>query len=198
MSKSVLITVISIVVIIYAFGVWVDYDYERRIGAFMNNAVDMNTPGRMLEQLDKAEAGMRAEGLVETDYGALIFKKEDNSMRFQYQHIDSIRERINAVQTWLDQNYNNNTGTTETLGDVYEEKMTNLRNFIKEDVRSDWIAKRAWTIKHYPWYYIVTFGSAGQTRSGGITTLIVAFLLFFFLYPKLMEKREGYRPPEQF
>lgn len=134
------------------FGVYeyyVYYQYEKTIGSYMDNAVDMIAPEGMLQQIQSARQGMIDAGLTENDYGAIWFKKPDNSMKFQYQHIDAIIERINAVIDWKTK-ISGNSSSVETLGDVYETKMTNLRKYITEGgYRSDWIAKDAWYIKNH-------------------------------------------------
>jgi len=125
---------ILIIVLVFLLGVgfgvyqyYVSYQYERDIGSYMSNAVDMVAPEGMLEQVQLAKQGMIDSGLTEDDYGALIFKKPDNSMKFQYQHIDGVIERINSVIYWKEKIYSNESQNIETLGDVYEQKMTNLR-----------------------------------------------------------------------
>ena len=132
----------------------VGYSYEKKIGSYMENAYNMNTPSRMKEQLLLAEQGMKNEGLTPEMYGAWIFKKPDNSMSYQYQHLDSIIERVDVVQKWYDEVYGNDSKSSETLGDVYEQKMDNLRQFIMEDTRSDWIAKDTWYINNHFFYYL--------------------------------------------
>ena len=97
---------------------------------------------------------MEKVGLESSDYGALIFKKPSNSMRFQYEHLDGIIERVRAVEEWRLTTYGEGSVTTESLGDVYESKMDNLRDFINEEGRSDWIAKDAWYIKHHVILYL--------------------------------------------
>ena len=39
--------------------------------------------------------------------------------------------------------------------DVYEQKMDNLREFLKEGGRADWIAKNAWYIKNHLIVYLL-------------------------------------------
>jgi hypothetical protein len=78
-------------------------------------------------------------------------------MAFRYEHLDGIIERVTAVEEWYSDVYEN-SGSAETMGDVYEQKMDNLRGFIMEDQRSDWIAKDAWFIeKHFIWYVTSPF-----------------------------------------
>jgi hypothetical protein len=123
----------------------------------MENAYNMNTPDKMLSQLNMAKQGMISEGLTEDLYSAWIFKKPDNSMTMQYQHLDSIIERVESVQSWYNEVYKTNSTSSETLGDVYEQKMDNLREFIMEDGRSDYIAKDAWMIHKYFFYYMPVY-----------------------------------------
>jgi hypothetical protein len=148
--------VLFIVLIIFGvYNYFVSYQYDKQIGSYMSNAIDMIAPEGMLQQVQLAKQGMIDAGLTENDYAAVWFKKPDNSMKFQYQHIDAIIERIQAVEDWKTKIAGNNT-QIETLGDVYETKMTNLRNYINEGgVRSDWIAKDTWYIKNH---IVVYFG----------------------------------------
>ncbi len=154
-GKQILFSLILFGLISFScYQYYVDYKYETIIGSYMLNAKDMNTPDKMLEQLQMARQGMINAGLTDNDYGVFIFKKPDNSMKFQYSHIDSIIERVEAVQQWKESTYGSDSVATENMGDVYEAKMTNLRNFIMEDTRSDWIAKDAWYVKYHFILYI--------------------------------------------
>lgn len=169
----------------YAY--YVNYQYEKVIGSYMENAKDMNTPLRMIEQLELAKQGMRNEGLKETDYGALIFKKPDNSMKFQYQHIDSIIDRAKAVESWYNEVYEK-AGQAEILGDVYEQKMDNLREFIMEETRSDWIAKNCWYIKnHIVMYFGTLIGLTTFLIIGGF----IIWIVFRYINPKEKAQEEG-------
>ena len=181
--------------VLWGYSIFANWQYEQKIGSYMDNAYDMNTPSRMLEQLQNAKLGMVNEGLSPEMYGAIIFKKPSNRMDFQYQHIDSIKERVEAVQTWYQETYLSDNQLTETLGDVYEQKMTNLRQFIMEDVRSDWIAKNTWFIHHHPIIYIINFGSMGDTQKSdsGNTNLIILIGAIFGVY-YYFKKRKGLPP----
>jgi len=175
-SSTILMIVSAIllvmVIVIGVYGYFVNYQYENKIGAYMDNAKDMNTPSRMIEQLQLAKQGMIDAGLTENDYGAMWFKKPDNSMTFQYQHLDSIIERARAVEEWRQKTYGNDSSTqTESLGDVYESKMTNLRNFIMETTRSDWIAKNAWYVKYYKVLYF----------EGEIILVLIALIIILII-----------------
>lgn len=160
------------------YGYYISYQYDKEIGSYMENAVDMIAPEGMLEQVELAKQGMINAGLNEEDYGAWIFKKPSNSMKFQYQHIEGIIERIKAVQDWKNKMALNGT-QIETLGDVYEQKMTNLRNYIKEGgIRSDWIAKDTWYLKYH--FVYAKFGGWISVSLGFLS--LACFLLAGGLY----------------
>lgn len=134
--------------------IMVNYEYETKVGAYFDNARDCITPDCMLQQLQTGRTAITLLGLTDNDYGAYIFKRADNSMQFQYIHIDSIIERVNAVVDWKNKIYSNQTQAVETMKDVYNEKMDNLRLYIHaESYRSDWIAKNAWYVKYHLYLY---------------------------------------------
>jgi len=172
---AILLTIAIIALIGLAIGhYYISYQYEKVIGGYMDNAYDMNTPDKMLEQLQLAKQGMIDEGLTEDMYGAWIFKKPSNRMDMQYKHLDSIIERVKAVDTWYNETYKEGSTNTETLGDVYEQKMDNLREFIMEDVRSDWIAKDTWYINnHFFWYLPILFVYSFLIILGAICIILI-------------------------
>jgi hypothetical protein len=133
-------------------GVYVNYQYENKIGAYFDNALDCITPDCILIQLDDGYNAIKDSGLTKDDYGAWIFKKPSNKMEFQFQHLDAVIERAKSVQDWKEKVYANGT-QAETMQDVYTQKMDNLRKYITgEGSRSDWIAKDAWYLKyHFFW-----------------------------------------------
>jgi ABC-type protease/lipase transport system fused ATPase/permease subunit len=45
------------------------------------------------------------------------------------------------------------------MGDVYEQKMDNLREFLKENGRADWISNNAWLVKYHLIFYLLDFFS---------------------------------------
>lgn len=145
------------------YGYVIGYQYESKIGSYFDNARDSITPEVMLEQLQNGRQAMVSEGLTEDLYGAWIFKKPDNSMKFQYQHLDGIIERVKAVQQWKTKMYANDSINSETMKDVYNEKMDNLRNYISGETsdsivgtRSDWISKDTWWLKNH--FFLDIFG----------------------------------------
>ena len=157
------------------YGVIINYHYEKEIGAYFDNSEDCITPNCILTQLKLGYEAINNSGLTENDYGAWIFKKPDNSMKFQYQHLDAIIERAEAVQNWVDKVYANNT-QGETMKDVYTEKMDNLRKYITQEYsRSDWIAKNSWYFKYHFFYTILAFWVKLF-----LGTLIVICVIFYF------------------
>jgi len=146
----------------FVFDYFIDYNYEKQIGSYMENAKNTITPEAFKEQLILFKQATKDAGLTEQDYGALWFKKPDNSMVFQYQHIDSIIGRADAMIQWQQASYNNsNTNTIysspEAFRDVYNEKMNNLRTYLNEEGRSDWIAQDAWYVKYHPIWYCISW-----------------------------------------
>ncbi|MEK6879035.1 MAG: hypothetical protein AABY22_05475, partial [Nanoarchaeota archaeon] len=83
--------IISIMILIFYFiiGIFVSYNYERNVGAHIENAFEVNTPERMIIEIQLAKDGMKSLNLDENMYGALIFKKPDNKMSWQYNFLDS-------------------------------------------------------------------------------------------------------------
>jgi hypothetical protein len=143
-----MLCILGIIALIIA-GVYVNYQYESQIGAYFDNAVDCITPECILTQLHLGYNAINNSGLTKDDYGAWIFKKPNNKMEFQYQHLDAIIERAESVQDWKGKVYANGT-QAETMKDVYTEKMDNLRKYITaESYRSDWIAEEAWWLKYH-------------------------------------------------
>jgi len=201
---SALIISILLVVGLITYSCIISYVYEREIGSYMSNSIDMVAPEGMLAQLQLAKQAMIDSGLTEDDYGALIFKKPDNSMKFQYQHIDGIIERVESVVEWKEKTYGNESTGTETLGDVYEQKMTNLRRYIKGadggdtyvvGTRSDWIAKDAWMIKNHLFTYLIAIPIV-------LIFLFILFLIVLIVYNniefKWYEKKEEVADPASY
>lgn len=148
-------------VVAISFGVYADYKYENAIGSHMEMAVDTITPESFKQELVLAKQAMLDAGLTENDYGAMWLKKPDNSMKFQFRHIDSIIERADAMIQWKNTVYANQTSvpsgyaSAEAFRDVYNDKMNQLRLYIKEGgIRSDWIAEDAWYVKNHPIMYL--------------------------------------------
>jgi hypothetical protein len=139
------------------YGALLDYQYEKAIGAHLNMAVDLISPEQILEELNATKAAMISEGLTPEMSSAWIFKQPDNMMKFQYQHLDSIIARTQAVVEWKNKAYGNTTNNMpiETT-DIYQQKIDNLRNYITQEVRSDWIAKGAWMLNKHNAFFVMT------------------------------------------
>jgi len=134
------------------------YTFNLKVHSYMENAYFANTPELMIQQLKQCREGMEELELTPNMYDAYFAwdKVPHRQMLYQYQHIDSIIARANAVIIWRNQNYGNDSAdmTPETLGDVYEVKMDNLRGFLQEEGWSDWIANGAYYANHYLIYYL--------------------------------------------
>ena len=160
-----LVTLVATVAFAANGSVVVNFAYEREVGGYVRNAYEVNTPEAMISELTKAVAGMRRLGLTDEMYGAYLpwERTPDVSMAFQYQYIDQLINRTEAVIAWRTLAYSGNT-TPETLGDVYEQKMDNLRSFMTEGcsdrwVCTDWIARDVYYVyQATPYYFGSVFG----------------------------------------
>lgn len=133
------------------------YEFQNKVHSHLENAYFANSPELMKTQLQECEQGMRELKLTSDMYGAFMpwDRVPNKQMAYQYQHIDSIIQRVDYVIEWRDAMYNNTTGIQpEQLGDVYNQKMDNLRSFIKAEGWSDWIAHDAYYTNHYMLLYI--------------------------------------------
>lgn len=150
----VLITILSVVYVVDMIGP--AYEFRKNVHGHMENAYYANSPELMMNELDKAVEGMCALNLENDMYGAFWpwEKTPDRRMDYQYKHLDSVYNRIAAVIDWRDKTYGNVSEPTEQLGDVYEQKMDNLRGFLKEEGWSDWIAQDAYYVNNYLWIYL--------------------------------------------
>jgi hypothetical protein len=132
------------------------YKWNYEVHSHIYNAYYANSPELMIIQLNLCEQGMRNLGLSPDMYGAWLPWEQtpDIRMDYQYSHIDAIINRTKAVIEWRNQTYTKNGTAPETLGDVYNEKMDNLRGFLVEDGWSDWISYRAYFVNGYLWLVI--------------------------------------------
>jgi hypothetical protein len=134
------------------------YTFNNKVHSYMENAYFANTPELMISNLQKCKQGMKDLGLTENMYDAYWQwdKVPHRQMAYQYQHIDSIISRANAVVQWRNENYGNESSgiPSESLGDVYETKMDNLRGFLQEDGWSDWIALGTYYSNYQLIYYL--------------------------------------------
>jgi hypothetical protein len=134
------------------------YTFNLKVHSHMENAYFANTPELMITQLQECKQGMIDLGLTSDMYDAYWTwdRVPHRQMAYQYQHIDSIISRAEAVIEWRNENYGSGSSdiTSESLGDVYEVKMDNLRGFLKEEGWSDWIAHGAYYANHHLLYYL--------------------------------------------
>ena len=164
---GVLFVVVLVAAIVFgAYGVVVvNFAYEREVGGYIRNAYEVNKPENMISELNKAVAGMRRIGLTDEMYAAYVpwERTPDRSMGFQYEYIAQLINRTESVILWRTLAYNGNS-TPETLADVYEQKMDNLRSFMTEGcsdrlVCTDWIARDVYYVyRATPFYFGWLFG----------------------------------------
>jgi len=133
------------------------YEFRNEVHGHMENAYYADQPELMKQELELAIDGMHGLDLEKDMYGAFWpwEKTPDRKMDYQYKHLSGILERVDAVIVWRDANYGENaTGGTEALGDVYEAKMDNLREFLQEEGWSDWIAQDTFYVNNHLWIYL--------------------------------------------
>jgi hypothetical protein len=106
----------------------------------------------MIKELQMALNGMDNLSINGNDYGAFFDwdKTPDTKVDYWIKHFESIIERCDAVMLWRDAAYSNGS-TPESLGDVYEQKMDNLRKFIKSEGWSDEVFRDAYVVKYHLW-----------------------------------------------
>lgn len=172
---TLILTCLVILGIYIISAVFVNWNYEKVIGAYVENAYEVNTPQEMIAQIQLAEQGMLHEGLARDDYGAIIFTKPDNKMSWQYTYLDNFIQRAEAVEIWYNNTYSGKVQATESLGDVYEQKMDNLRQFLKEGGRADWIAEDTWYVKNH----IIFYRPIMVSLIGVLLILAFVFLMIF-------------------
>jgi len=132
----------------------VDYRYNRLIGGHLENALDGSTPEIMREELQKAKQAMMDEGLEPTDYGRFWRWQQtpDYRLDFTYRYIDGLINRTEFVVQW--RNTYINATTTQTLKDVYDEMLSNLRTEYHRRGPIDWAAYPTWLLKYHTlWYF---------------------------------------------
>jgi hypothetical protein len=109
-----------------------DYTYNAAVHSHFENAYYSADPETMKTEILKAKEGMKELGL-DPQMNSKFWSWEktyDYSMDWQYRHIDSIIIRINEFIAWA--NAQNNTGSQQ-MGDVYTQKLNNVREFVKND-----------------------------------------------------------------
>jgi len=174
----------------------VNFAYEREVGGYIRNAYEVNKPENMISELNKAVAGMRRLGLTDDMYAAYVpwERTPDRSMEFQYEYIAQLINRTESVILWRTLAYNGNS-TPETLADVYEQKMDNLRSFMTEGcsdrlVCTDWIARDVYYVyQATPFYFGWLFGL------GAALGLLMSLGLFAYVNLAGRWRAARVRPP---
>jgi len=166
-NKRVFKTILVWVILVSMWGATTAYcavgpsfTYKSEVHSHMENAYYANTPELMIAELNESINGMRNLDLDRGMYSKIMPWEHtaDRQMAYQYRHLTSIKERAEAVIVWRDGIYNNLSCQAESLGDVYEEKMDNLRGFLQEEGWSDWIAEEAYFVNHHtPLYSLGIF-----------------------------------------
>lgn len=131
-----------------------DYQFRLHVRSHFENAYYAADPETMKSEIILAKDGMGELGLgPELNGGFWAWEKTpDNSMAWQYKHIDSVLIRIEEFVNWS--NSQNGTGSQQ-MQDVYTSKLNNVRHFIKDDGGwSDDVAKNSYYTNYCPQYTV--------------------------------------------
>jgi hypothetical protein len=156
MSIGILIAIIFPMISMTYDTVGPSYKFNNEIHSHMINAYYANSPELMIQQLALCEQGMRNLDLDESLYGSYLpwLQTPEIKMDYQYNHLNAIIDRTKSVIEWRNETYTQNGTAPETLGDVYNTKMANLRSFLIEGGWSDWISYQAFYVHDYLWLKI--------------------------------------------
>ena len=127
----------------------VEYQYNRKIGSYLENAFDASTFEIMKENYISAKRGMLGEGLRPEDYGRWFYWEQtpDWQMNYTYSYIDGLVVRcdyyINVTKI----------SNISPYTDIYNQMISNMRTESQRNGPVDWTAKPAWLIKNAPIYY---------------------------------------------
>lgn len=155
---SLICTLVVMLVGAVYVAVAIEPTYVRAVSSHIENAYELNTPDAMKEEITLAIQGMRELGLENNMYSTLLpwDKTPKTRMDFQYTYLANLNSRIDSVISWKATVYDEQKGV-ETLGDVYEQKMDNLREFIMEGGRSDWIAHDAYYVNKQTFFAVLEY-----------------------------------------
>lgn len=158
-KKALVIAIIATLVLIaYAGAVMVGnmtgpaYKFQKAVHSHIENAYWASTPELMENQIELAVRGMTDLGLTPDMYGKLMPWEQtpDWQMSYCYLHLQAIIDRCHEVIDWRTHQDLSNGQIT----DVYNQKMSNLHNFLFEGGWSDDIAKNAYYANFHAFYYI--------------------------------------------
>ena len=128
------------------------YQFQKAVHSHMVNAYLASTPELMEDQIALAIQGTKDLGLTADMYGKLMPWQQtpDWRMDYCYLHLQAIIDRCHEVIEWR----NHQDLSSGQVTDVYNQKMTNLRNFIVEGGYSDYAAKGAFYVNFHSFYYV--------------------------------------------
>lgn len=173
---------IVILVIILIIGGMFGYvnatrEFDKEVHGHVIAAYWSNTPELMIDELNAAVNGTENLGLRPDMYGKWFSwdRTPDNSVDYWLNHFKSVINRTEAVMEWRDGAYKNGT-SVESLSDVYEQKMDNLRNFLKVGGWSDETFRKAYYVEYHPlWYWFPAFAAIS-----GITISILIMVILVY------------------
>ena len=158
-KKSLIVAIVATVILGLFIGavavgnmVGPSYQFQKAVHSHMVNAYLASTPELMEDQIALAIQGTKDLGLTADMYGKLMPWQQtpDWRMDYCYLHLQAIIDRCHEVIEWR----NHQDLSSGQVTDVYNQKMTNLRNFIVEGGYSDYAAKGAFYVNFHSFYYV--------------------------------------------
>lgn len=159
-------TVIAVLSILgLAIGTGVDYginvkpEYNKAAGGYFEAAYWSDTPELMKKNLVQGRQGLVDLGLTPSMYGEYFSwdHTPDVKMSHQFDEIDALIERVDDVIKWRVQQ--DKSGDRDQMNDVYQAKLTSLREYMREDCGIDCVAVSAFVINKHPFHaYMFSLG----------------------------------------
>ncbi len=175
----------------------VAYPYRMEVSSHIENAYGVQTPEELIQEVELAVEGMR--GLSLQDHMSMAYfwwdKLPSNSMAFQYEYLDQILIRAEAVIEWRDTEFAE-AGGREQFQDLYQAKMGSLKDMLRRGydyhLGADWIAADAYLLAFHKAYY-VGFLLTIPLLVGG-TLLMLVGLAVAAWYPSKKKWRDFFVP----
>jgi len=135
---GIILLVLSLILMIN-WTVNIGVPVRREFSNYINSADDMYDPHLVIRNLERSIQGIENLGLKPTDNAAIFSwgKNYRHTPQYSIDQITSVIDYANNFIEWKEQSYN--TTVIEVAADVYDEKMSHLRD-ITDDIDTDTVA----------------------------------------------------------
>ena len=135
---GIILLVLSLILMIN-WTVNIGVPVRREFSNYINSADDMYDPHLVIQNLERSIQGIGNLGLKPTDNAAIFSwgKNYKHTPQYSIDQITSVIDYANNFIEWKEQSYN--TTVIEVAADVYDEKMSHLRD-ITDDIDTDTVA----------------------------------------------------------